>query len=311
MQAAPQRVSPRSPSSRPTAAGWLALVVFGFLAVMGFLSAVVIVAGYVSLTRDLKPPQDLEKILPAEESIIYDRTGKTELARFGDIHREVVTFDQLPKFLVDATTAVEDKSFWTNSGFDPAAIVASGLDALRGNARGASTITQQLVRQRLLDQSLVQAGGRTYERKLKEIVQSIRLTQFYNGDEGKKKIIAAYLNQNFYGNNSYGVKAAAKSYFGIDDLNKLTLGQAAILAALPQSPSTYDLVRNAVQQDDGTLLVPDDTEIVHRRNMVLDLLASGRTPPTSKPPSTSRSSWSRRPSRHGWPRTSCGRSGQS
>ena len=278
MQAVSQRVSPQRPVRRLTAGGWLALVVFGFLAVMGFLTAVVIVAGYVSLTRDLKPPQDLEKIQPAEESIIYDRTGKTELARFGDIHREVVTFDQLPKILIDATTAVEDKSFWTNSGFDPAAIVASGLDALRGNARGASTITQQLVRQRLLDQSLVQAGGRTYERKLKEIIQSIRLTQFYSGDEGKKKIIAAYLNQNFYGNNSYGVKAAAKSYFGIDDLSKLTLAQAAILAALPQSPTTYDLVRNAVEQDNGTLLVPNDAEIVHRRNMVLDLLASGRTP---------------------------------
>ena len=61
--------------------------------------------------------------------------------------------------------------------------------------------------------------------------------------------MALYLNQNFYGNNSYGVKAAARSYFGITDLKKITLAQAAILAAIPQSPTDYDLVRNAVPQE--------------------------------------------------------------
>ena len=82
--------------------------------------------------------------------------------------------------------------------------------ALRGNSRGASTITQQLVRQRLLDPALVQDPHRTFERKIKEIIQSIRLTEAYPGEAGKQQIIADYLNQNYYGNQAYGVKAAAQ-----------------------------------------------------------------------------------------------------
>src|SRR5919197_6315062 len=183
-----------------------------------------------------------------------------------------------------ATPAVEDRTFWTNSGFDPAAIASAGLDALRGNPRGASTITQQLVRQRLLDPNLVQDPNRTIERKLEEIIQSIRLTKgLPPGEAGKQQIITDYLNLNFYGNNSYGVATAAQSYFGIAPgqlKQKLTLAQAAILAAIPQSPTNYDLVRNAELQDDGTLLVPADSPIVQRRNYVLDQMAAGNTPLT-------------------------------
>jgi hypothetical protein len=79
-----------------------------------------------------------------------------------------------------------------------------------------STITQQLVRAKLLDPNLVQDPERTVERKLKEIIQSIRLTQGVSDGEGKQRIITAYLNNNYYGNQSYGVKAAAASYFGKD-----------------------------------------------------------------------------------------------
>ena len=112
-----------------------------------------------------------------EETIVYDRTGKIELARFGDAKREIVTFEEIPQVLLDATTAVEDKTFWENAGFDPVAIVSAALASLRGDSRGASTITQQLVRNTLLDEDLVQDPKRTIERKLKEIIQSIRVTQ--------------------------------------------------------------------------------------------------------------------------------------
>ena len=111
-----------------------------------------------------------------------------ELARFGEFKREVVTFEEIPPILLDATTAIEDKTFWENAGFDPMAIIAAGIDSLRGNSRGASTITQQLVRARLLDPELIQDADRTIERKLKEIIQSIRVTQYFGaqGDEGKQ-----------------------------------------------------------------------------------------------------------------------------
>ena len=101
--------------------------------------------------------------------------------------REVVTFEEIPPILLDATTAIEDKTFWENAGFDPVAIISAGLDSLRGNSRGASTITQQLVRARLLPDELVQDPNRTVERKLKEIIQSIRVTQAFPGEAGKQR----------------------------------------------------------------------------------------------------------------------------
>jgi membrane peptidoglycan carboxypeptidase len=222
-----------------------------------------------------------------QQTILYDRTGKVELARLGELKREVVTFAQLPGEIIDATTAIEDKDFWSNPGFDPAGIVSAGLDTLSGNPRGASTITQQLVRARLLPPEAFQ--GTTYERKIREIIQSVRLTQAFPGAEGKQQIITAYLNQNFYGNQSYGVAAAAKSYFG-KSLADLTLAQDAILAAIPQSPTKFDLVRNAqevcldnvAEGEECTnfkLIVPQDSEIVQRRNKVLDLMKT-RSPLT-------------------------------
>src|SRR5262245_120391 len=231
--------------TQPTTGGWIAIIVFAFLAGLGTIVALATVGVYNTLASDpdLPKPEALKTYVLPEETVVYDRTGKVELARFGDARREVVTFDQIPPIIIDATTAVEDKTFWENAGFDPVAIVSAGLGSLRGESRGASTITQQLVRARLLPEALVADPHRTAERKLKEIIQSIRLTQAFPGVPGKRDIITAYLNQNYYGNQSYGVKAAVQSYFGID-LSKVDPAQAAIIAGLPKSPSNYDLVPN-------------------------------------------------------------------
>ena len=190
--------------------GWIALIVFGFLAGLGAIGALAAVGIYTSLASDpeLPDPATLTTYVLPEETVLFDRTGGRELARFGAARREVVTFEEIPPLVLDATTAIEDKTFWENAGFDPVAILAAGLDSLRGSSRGASTITQQLVRQRLLPPELVRDPGRTAERKLKEIIQSIRVTQRFEGEGGKKAIITAYLNQNYYGNQSYGIKAA-------------------------------------------------------------------------------------------------------
>ncbi len=268
----------------------MSLVLFGAMTLLGAVGAIFAVGGYIALSRDLPDPSLLEQIQLPQQSVAYDRTGKIELARFGEFNREIVTFDQIPPVLVDATTAVEDRTFWDNAGFDTIGILSAGLDSLRGQARGASTITQQLVRQRLLNPQGIAQTERSVDRKLREIIQSIRLTQAFKGEQGKQRIMAAYLNQNYYGNESYGVKAAAKSYFGVD-LKDLTLAQAAIIAAIPQAPSSYDLVQNAnLQCVDPTqsadtctktqLVVPQDAPIVQRRNLVLDLMEKGRTPLT-------------------------------
>src|SRR4029079_8053140 len=206
----------RTARTSPNTAGWIGIIIFVFLAGIGTIAALASVALFSSVSAGLKPPSELTNYVLPQETIVYDRTGKIELARFGDAKREVVTFDEVPKVLLDATTAVEDKTFWENAGFDPVATASAAIDSLRGSSRGASTITQQLVRARLLDPALVQDPHRTAERKLKEIIQSIRVTQAFPGEKGKQQIITAYLNQNYYANQSYGVKAAAQTYFGVD-----------------------------------------------------------------------------------------------
>ena len=245
------------------------------------------VAAYNFYAQGLPDPSTALKGLTFEQqTIVYDRTGKVELARLGSLRREVATFKDIPGEMLDATTAVEDQGFWTNPGFDPSAIVSAGLDTLAGRPRGASTITQQLVRARLLPPEAF--ADTTYERKVREIIQSIRLTEAYPGDTGKQDIITAYLNQNFYGNSTYGVKAAARGYFG-KPLKDLSLAQYAILAAIPQSPTRFDLLRNAEEVcldakppdpdsdevcKDSRLEVPATSEIVQRRNYILDLMES-------------------------------------
>ena len=242
------------------------------------------------------PNRSLTDLDFEQQTIVSDRTGKVELARLGTLRRELVEFDEIPGEMLDATTAIEDKDFWINAGFDPLGIISAGLDTISGRPRGASTITQQLVRNRLLPAEAFEDS--TYERKVREIIQSIRLTEAYPGDKGKQEIITAYLNNNFYGNSTYGVKAAAKGYFG-KKLEDLTLAEFAILAAIPQSPTRFDLVRNAEEVcldevEEGAeaaadaetvdckeiqLVVPDTSEIVQRRNYVLDLMRT-RSPLT-------------------------------
>src|SRR5918912_887138 len=179
----------------------LPLVLFSLLILVGALVALGAVTAYAYYSRGLDDPRALLSNLAFDQqTVIYDRTGKLELARLGDLRRELVTFDELPPELLDATTATEDKDFWQNPGFDVGGFISASLDTVNGRPRGASTITQQLVRARLLPEEAF--ADSVYERKVREIIQSVRLTQEYPGVEGKREIITAYLNQNFYGNRS-------------------------------------------------------------------------------------------------------------
>jgi len=264
----------------------LLLGLFGTLLLASATGATIAVAGYAYFSKDLPDPrQALEALVFTQQTKVYDRTGAVLLASLGTDRRVPVTFDQIPGELVDATTAIEDKTFWDNSGFDPAGFVAAAIDTINGRDRGGSTITQQLVKKRLLPESAFANGP--YQRKVAEIIQSIRLTEAYPGPAGKEAIMAAYLNDNFYGNRSYGVAAAARSYWN-KDLKDLTLAECALLAGIPQSPTKFDLVKNAVEETDTDakgveqtrLVVPMTSEIVVRRNFILDLMKT-RSPLTA------------------------------
>jgi membrane peptidoglycan carboxypeptidase len=269
----------RRPRSRRGRIFLIAIAVFA----LGLTSALGVGAlatfGVVNaLANGLPDPAALETLSFDQPTVVYDRTGKVELARFQKEDRRVVTFGEVPHLLLDATTTAEDRTFWENRGFDPAAIVAAVTQNLGGDAgtRGASTITQQLVRARLLPATYTQQGSDKFQRKVLEVLQSSRLTSAFPGEEGKQKIITAYLNEVYYGHEAYGIAAAAKIYFGVDDLASLTPAQAALLAGLVKSPSNLDPYRYAVKDASGKLVVPQDAPPVVRRNWVLENMASSR-----------------------------------
>jgi peptidoglycan glycosyltransferase len=270
------RTQRRSPTGRRLVALLLLIPVIAVALVAGGLGLAATAAVAV-LSNDLPDPSALNTLTFAQPTVVYDRTGKVPLGTFQLERRRVVTYADVPKLVLDATTTAEDRTFWKNGGFDPGAILAAVAENASGDGeRGASTITQQLVRARLLPASATAAGADRYIRKAKELIQSTRVTESFPGEAGKEQIVAAYLNQIFYGHDAYGIAAAAQIYFGVADLADLTPAQAALLAGLPKSPSTLDPYRYAKADANGRLVVPADAPPVVRRNYILENLSSAR-----------------------------------
>ncbi len=231
-------------SSSPSALLIFLLVTLLLAATIPIASGIVAggAAGVViaSLDQGLPDIQSFQDLGFSQPTRILDSRGKTELARFWDERREVIAFEDIPPLVLDATTATEDTTFWSNPGVDLGATLnAFVTEAAGGGDRGGgSTITQQLVRARLLPADVTDNDGTReglYIRKAKEILQAYKLTQAFPGEEGKEAIITAYLNEISYGA-ALGIAAAADLYFG-KPLAKLTPSEAALLAAIPQAPS--------------------------------------------------------------------------
>ncbi len=144
--------------------------------------------------------------------MVYDRDGKELLYQFEEERREVIKYSDIPHVLVNATIASEDHTFFSNPGVDLLGIVRAAFADLTHRdtgAGGASTITQQLVKVRLV------GSENTLTRKIREAIVSIEVTRTYS----KEQILELYFNQIYYGNQAYGIKAAAESYFGKSDLS--------------------------------------------------------------------------------------------
>jgi membrane peptidoglycan carboxypeptidase len=270
---AARRTQRTAPSRLPVIRILVALVLVFIVAVGSAGGAAALVGAGVlgAMASGLPDPAQLDSLTFSQPTIVYDRTGTVELARFEREQRRVVAFDDVPRLVLDATTTAEDRTFWNNDGFDPAAIAAAAFQNVSGEGtteRGASTITQQLVRARLLPQEVLESGDR-YKRKVLEVLQASRLTSAFPGEAGKQKIVTAYLNEIYYGHEAYGIAAAAEIYFGVTDLAELTPAQAALLAGLPKAPSVYDPYRYAVKDSEGRLVVPRDAPAVVRRDYVL------------------------------------------
>jgi peptidoglycan glycosyltransferase len=284
------RPKPTSRVGAYVASGFI--VFFGVIFAVSLITILGIATGvsFIDQMRaELPSVASFDQLDFEQPSAVYDRTGTVQLATFQDQFRHVVTYDDIPKVLLDSTIAVEDRTFWDNEGYDPNAIASALLENLTGSSdRGASTITQQLVRARLLPQDVLE-GDQTI-RKIKEILQAKALTDAFPGEAGKERIITAYLNQIYYGHQAYGVAAAAQIYFGITDLKVLTPAQAALLAGMPQAPDSYDLYKwvnqdadgNPIPDANGNYVVPTQSvngeplpPPVQRRNFILTALAEG------------------------------------
>jgi membrane peptidoglycan carboxypeptidase len=210
------------------------------LRAVGVLLALLILVGLAadayaqSFFDSLPSIQGLDSAAFAGDTIITDKRGVVlaDVGNHGD-HRLAVRLKDIAPVVIQATVAIEDRGFYSNPGFDIAAIIRAQYDNLRSGhiVSGASTITQQLAKQQFL------TPDQTYTRKLKELALAYELSQAYTKDQ----IMELYLNKSFYGSQSYGIEAAAEGYFHIH-ASQVDLAQAAVLAGLPSAPTEWNPV---------------------------------------------------------------------
>ena len=194
----------------------------------------------------------LENHKPILFTRVYDRHG-TLIDTISSEKRIILSYEDIPQEFVHALIAVEDEDFFKHIGVSPFGIIAAVKDnLLTGRMRGASTLTQQLVK------NITKDKRASYKRKLKEQFLAVQLESRYT----KEEIFAMYVNEVPFGNNQFGIEAAARFYFG-KSVGAMSLEECAILAGLPQAPSRYNPYRN-----------PD--LCINRRNVVLGrMLAEG------------------------------------
>lgn len=200
---------------------------------IGVLTLFLLVVGvFAYFRKDLPNLRDISGNNIGGSIRYYDKTGKTLLWEDYDaVKRTPIHGEGVPQVMMDATIAIEDKNFFDHGGFDVKGITRAGVNNVfgTGGTQGGSTITQQLVK---LTQNWTR--DQSYTRKVKELILSVELERTYT----KKEILAGYLDTAPYSDITYGVEAAAQDYFG-KPASKITLDEAAFLAAIPKSPSYY------------------------------------------------------------------------
>lgn len=197
------------------------------------LGSSVAAGGLVGLAvsfRNLPDVRVLRNYTPSETSYVYDVKGTLLDSVHGEANREVVGYDEISPNIKRAVLAIEDSYFYTHKGINPAGIGRAALANLGAGetVQGGSTITMQLVK------NLFLSPERTVSRKLVEIVLAMRIEQIFKKDE----IFELYLNQVYWGHNTYGVETAAQSYFD-KSAKDLTLAESAMMAGLIQAPESF------------------------------------------------------------------------
>ncbi len=204
------------------------------------------------ISRNLPNPNQLIEREVAQSTKIYDRTGENILYEIhGEQKRTLVSLNDLPDFIKQATISIEDKNFYNHGGFSIWAMLRTVITNVLYNQRaGGSTLTQQFIKNAVL------TPEKRLSRKIKELVLAYRLEKKFSKDE----VLQMYLNEIPYGSNAYGIEAASQKYFGKNAKN-LSLAEAAVLAALPQAPSRYSPYG------------PNKDLLLGRKDYVLNLMA--------------------------------------
>ncbi len=206
--------------------------------VVATATAIWLIAWFGQFAGALPSPDQLTARAPFQTTPVYASDGTTVLYEITDPEggrRTIVKLSQVPRYLIEATIATEDAGFFSNPGFELRAIFRAAVEDLSHQQvlSGASTITQQVARNVLLTPA--ERLDLSARRKVKEIVLAYQLTQTYTKDE----ILSVYLNEIYYGHRSYGVEAAAETYFG-KSVSQLDLAECALIASLPSAPAYYD-----------------------------------------------------------------------
>ncbi len=207
--------------------------VFITIFILGLLSPFALVAYYL-----FAYDYDISKLVnykPEVTTRIYDKDGKKIANVFNKKHRYYATFDEIPPRIIEALVAIEDTTFFEHPGINIDAIFRAALKVIKAGkaVEGASTITQQLVKNVLLTRE------KKLSRKIKEAIYAIKIEHALS----KEQILERYLNEIYYGHGYYGIKTAADGYFH-KRLEDLTLKEMAILVGLPKAPSTYAPTKN-------------------------------------------------------------------
>lgn len=246
---------------------------FVALGIAMVLAVLLYFAGIIALG----PKYDFKDVYAAVDtsSIIFDDEGKQIDNVYYTENRKIVKYEDMPEDLVNSFIAIEDKTFWKHHGFNWTRMFGAILSSLTGNGRisGTSTITQQLARNVYLADT---KSVRSIKRKVLEMYYASRLEHALS----KEEIIEAYLNTIYLGHGCYGVNSAAKTYFS-KKVKNLDLVECASLAALPQSPDTYALLKLASEAQnvvDSKVVATEPQSVVtndiakERRQLCLDLM---------------------------------------
>ena len=234
------------------------LCIFGGLIGAGLIAGIAAFA-YLYTTTEIPQPGAFAL---AEKTTVYYADGTTEIGSYAEQNREIISCDALPDYVGQAIVASEDRTFYSNSGIDLKGIARAFINNVTtGTRQGGSTITQQYAERYYMGETTSYVG------KAREAILAIKIAQ----SESKDEVLCNYMNTIYLGRNSYGIQAAAKSYFN-KEAKDLTLSEAAMLAGIIPAPSTWDPAQNqemaqqrfervlSIMQEDGYITASEKSE---------------------------------------------------